>query len=170
MLEMSYAFSQKPEDARLGHLLDDMEKALGIKATRPAADSPRGFLDEMLHQAEFANTRGDVARVESLLNDILTLEPDHATALERLGSLRYMSGRMADAITVWERAAKIETREQEQESLREYLRLARERVSGKLLPGGSRAGRRAGAGRRPRAGPGAGRARRRGAPGHRAGP
>lgn len=137
ILQASYAFSQKPEDARLGHLLEEMEKAVGIKATRLAADHPRGFMEELLYQVEFANTRGDTARVESLLSDVIALEPENATALERLGSLRYLTGRLPEAISAWEAAAKIETRERELESLREYLRLARERAAGKPLPGGA---------------------------------
>lgn len=137
LLQISYAAAQKPEDARAGHLLDDMEKALGIKATRLASDNPRGFIDEMLYQAEYANTRGDGARVESLLNDILVLEPENATALERLGSLRYLTGHMPEAIAAWEAAAKLETREKELESLREYLKLAHDRAAGKVLPGGA---------------------------------
>lgn len=135
MLQASYAFSLKPEDARLDHLLDDMEKAIGIKAMRLAADHPRDFMDEMLYQIEFANTRGDMNRVESLLSDVLILDPENATALERLGSLRYLTGRLPEAITAWEAAARIETRQLELESLREYLRLARERL-GKRMPGG----------------------------------
>jgi tetratricopeptide (TPR) repeat protein len=65
------------------------------------------------------------------------LDPQNATALERLGSLRYLTGRLPEAIAAWEAAAKIETRERELESLREYLRVARERATGKPLPGGT---------------------------------
>jgi tetratricopeptide (TPR) repeat protein len=136
MLQASYAFSQKPDDVRLGHMIDDMEKAIGIKATRLPSDHPRGFMDELHYQVEFANTRGDSARVESLLSDILELEPENATALERIGSMRYLTGHMPEAISAWESALKIETRERELESLREYLRMAKERASGKPLPGG----------------------------------
>jgi tetratricopeptide (TPR) repeat protein len=135
ILQISYAYSQKPDDARLGHLLDEMEKALGLKATRQADGRQRGFIEEMLDQVEYANTRGDMARVESLLGDVLILDPGNATALERLGSMRYLTGHMPEAIAAWEAAAKIETRERELESLREYLKLARERASGSVLPG-----------------------------------
>jgi tetratricopeptide (TPR) repeat protein len=135
VLQASYAASLKPEDARLGHLLDDMEKALGLKGARPEIGSGRGFIENMLDQAEFANTRGEAARVESLLKDVLFLEPENATALERLGSLRYLAGRLTEAIAAWEAAAKLETRAREQESLREYLRLARDRSGAAPLPG-----------------------------------
>jgi cytochrome c-type biogenesis protein CcmH/NrfG len=128
----------KPDDARLGHLLDDMEKALKLKATRLAPDHPRGFIEEILYQAEFANTRGEMSRVETLLSDTLALEPENATAIERLGSLRYLTGRLPEAIAAWETAAKIETRDRELESLREYLRMARERAGIlKPVPGGA---------------------------------
>ncbi|HXS99432.1 MAG TPA: hypothetical protein VN915_02055 [Elusimicrobiota bacterium] len=138
MLQASYAHSLKPEDARLEHLLDEMEKAVGLKATRLAADNPRTFIDEMLYQAEFANTRGDMPRAEALIDDTLVLDPENATALERLGSMKYLAGRLPEAIAAWEAAAKIETRDKEVESLHEYLRVARERAAnGKPLPGGA---------------------------------
>ena len=130
MLQASYAYSLKPEDARLGHLLEDMEKAVGIKATRLAPDNSRGFIDEMLYQVEFANTRGDFGRAETMINDTLILEPHNATALERLGSLRYMNGQMLPAIAAWEEALKLETRARELESLNAYLKLARGRAAG----------------------------------------
>jgi tetratricopeptide (TPR) repeat protein len=136
VLQASYAFSMKPEDARLGHLLEDMEKAVKLPATRLGADHPRSFIEEMLYQAEFANTRGEMTRVETLLADTLVLEPENATALERLGSMRYTSGRLADAIAAWDAAVKVETRQAEVESLREYLRVARERAGSKTsVPG-----------------------------------
>ena len=137
MLQASYASSLKPDDARLVHLLDDMEKAVKTKATRLPPDHPRGFIDEMLYQAEFANTRGEMGRVETLLSDTLVLEPENAMALERYGSLCYLTGRLPEAIAAWEAASKIETRERERESLRAYLRVARERATGKPLPGGA---------------------------------
>ena len=135
LLHVSYAVSLRPDDARPARLLEDMEKAVGLKAPRPPEDRSRGFIEELLYQAEFAHTRGDAARSEALLNDVLTLEPANATALERLGSLRYLAGRLPEAIDAWEAAARLETRERELESLREYLRLARARSGAKALPG-----------------------------------
>ena len=135
LLHGSYAFSMKPEEARMQHLLAELEKAVGLKADRLPPDHPRSFIDEMLHRQEFANTRGDHGRVESLLKDVLTLEPENPTALERLGSLRFMSNRFLEANQAWEAALKLETREKELVSLREYLKVSNERLSGKKLPG-----------------------------------
>ncbi|MBI4370850.1 MAG: type IX secretion system membrane protein PorP/SprF [Elusimicrobia bacterium] len=130
VLQASYAYSLAP-DARLGRLLEDIEKAVGVKAERVAPDSTRGFLDQMLDRAEYAHTRGDAGQVEQILGDVLTLEPDNATALERLGSLRYLNGRYTDAVAAWEKALTVETRERELESLRGYLKLAKEKAEGK---------------------------------------
>lgn len=135
MLQVSYALSMKPDDDRVSHLLDGMEKAIGIKATRLPPDHPRGFLDEMLYQIEFAHTRGDDGRAESIASDILALEPQNMTALERLGSLRYLAGRMIDAVQIWQEALKNESNVQEIESLNAYIRMAQDRASGKILPG-----------------------------------
>jgi tetratricopeptide (TPR) repeat protein len=135
MLQTSYAYSMKTSDGRLSKFLEEMEGVLGIMAERIPADHPRSFIDEMLYRVEAANTRGETSKVESLLADVLVLEPEHVTALERVGSLRYMQGDNAGAIKAWEAALKLETRANEIESLREYLRLAQERVGGKALPG-----------------------------------
>ncbi len=136
MLHASYAHNMKPEDARTAHFLEEMEKAVGLKAERLAPDHPRGFIDELLFRVEFAHTRGDQTRVEVLLKDVIELEPNSVTALERLGSVRYLAGRYLEATSIWEAALKLETREKEVESLRMYLKLAAERVGGSGMPGG----------------------------------
>jgi len=136
MLHASYAHSMKPDDALAAHFIEEIEKAVGLKADRLPLDHPRGYIEELLYRVEFANTRGDQGRVESLLKDVIELEPESVTALERLGSLRYMTGRFLEANQVWEAALKLETREKEIESLRTYMKLATERASGKVMPGG----------------------------------
>jgi len=136
MLHASYSFSMKPEDALAARFLDELEKAVGLKADRLPPDHPRGFIDELLYRVEFANTRGDSGRVEALLKDVIELEPQSVTALERLGSMRYMAGRYLEANQVWEAALKLETREREIESLRTYMKLASERAGGAAMPGG----------------------------------
>ena len=136
MLMASFASSLKPEDAWLANLLGEMEEAVRIKATRPPADDPRGFIAQLLDAAASAKASGEMDRVERLLGDVLTLEPENPTALERLGSLRYLSGRLPEAISAWEAALRIETSGVEIESLREYLSAARARASSaKRLPG-----------------------------------
>ena len=136
MLHVSYALSMKPDDARINHFIEEMEKAVGLKADRLPPDHSRGFIDELLYRVESAHTRGDQVRVEALLTDIIELEPESVTALERLGSLRYTLGRYLEANQVWEAALKLETREKEIESLRTYMKLAAERAAGKVFPGG----------------------------------
>ncbi len=134
LLHLAYAYNLKPDDAS-ARFLDDVEKAAGLKAERLPADSPRGFIDDMLFRVEYAHTRGDEAKVESLLKDVIELEPESVTALERLGSLRYLAGRYLEANQIWEAALKLETRDKEIESLRTYMRLAAERTGGKTMPG-----------------------------------
>jgi len=136
MLHASYAFSMKPEDALNARFIEELEKAVGLKADRLPPEHPRGYIDELLYRVEHAHTRGDHGRVETLLKDVIELEPESVTALERLGSLRYLAGRYVEANQIWEAALKLETRGKELESLRAYMKLAAERASGKTLPGG----------------------------------
>lgn len=136
LLHVSYALSLSGADARIESLAQTLEKKTGLKADRLPAGHPRGFIDELLWRVEYAHTRGDAAQVESLLTDVIRLEPGNTTALERLGSQRYLSGRYLEAISAWEAAEKIENRERELVSLQAYLKLAREAASGKAMPGG----------------------------------
>ncbi|MEQ1920635.1 MAG: hypothetical protein ABL955_15710, partial [Elusimicrobiota bacterium] len=136
ILHVSYALALSGGDARIEALAQTLEKKTGLTVDRLPAGHPRGYIDELLWRVEYAHTRGDAAQVESLLTDIIRLEPENVTALERLGSQRYLAGRYLEAIQAWEAAAKIETREHEQVSLQAYLKLAREAASGKAMPGG----------------------------------
>ena len=76
ILQASYAYSMKSEDARLGRLLDEMEKAVGIKAERLPPSHPRTFMEELLWRVEFSHTRGEFGKAESQLSDIIALEPE----------------------------------------------------------------------------------------------
>lgn len=136
LLHVSYALALSGSEARIEALAQTLEKRTGLKADRLAGGHPRGYIDELLWRVEYAHTRADAAQVESLLTDVLLLEPENVTALERLGSQRYLAGRYLEAIKVWEAAAKLETREREKISLDAYLKLAREAASGKPMPGG----------------------------------
>lgn len=135
MLHASYALNMRPEDALLAHFVEEIEKAVELKADRLPADHPRSFIDELLYRVEFAHTRGNEDRVETLLKDVIELDPNSVTALERLGSVRYLAGRYLEANQIWETALKFETREKEIVALRTYIKLSTERAGGKVLPG-----------------------------------
>ncbi|MDP3541704.1 MAG: type IX secretion system membrane protein PorP/SprF [Elusimicrobiota bacterium] len=136
LLHASYALALSGGDARVESLARTLEKKTGLKADRLPARHSRGFIDELLWRVEYAHTRGDAGQVESLLTDVIRLEPENTTALSRLGSQRYLAGRYLEAIQSWEAAEKIESRERELTSLRAYLKLAREAATGKEMPGG----------------------------------
>lgn len=136
LLHVSYALALSGNDARIDSLSLTLEKKTGLKADRLPEGHSRGYIEELLWRVEYAHTRGDKSAVESLLMDVILLEPENITALERLGSQRYLAGRYLEAIQAWEAAVKLETREREQTSLQAYLKLAREAASGKAMPGG----------------------------------
>lgn len=129
MLHVSYALSLSGGDPRIAALAETLENRTGQRVDRLAPGHPRGFIDELLWRVEYAHTRADVTQVDSLLGDVLLLEPENVTALERLGSQRYLAGRYLEAIKAWEAAAKLDTREREQASLQAYLKMAREAAS-----------------------------------------
>lgn len=136
LLHASYALALGRGDARIESFVQTLETKTGLKADRLPQGHPRGFVEELLWRVEYAHTRGDAAQVESLLTDVIRLEPENTTALERLGSQRYLAGRYLEAIQAWETAEKIETRDRELVSLRAYMKLAREAAAGKAMPGG----------------------------------
>lgn len=136
LLHVSYALALSGNDPRIEALAQTLEKKTGLKADRMPSGHPRGYIDELLWRVEYAHTRSDATQVESLLTDVILLEPENTTALERQGSQRYLTGRYLEAIQVWEAAEKIETRERELVSLKAYLKLARDAAAGKAMPGG----------------------------------
>lgn len=136
VLHASYAHDLGGREDRTAKYLETLEKETRQPPLVLPAGHPRVFLDELLWRAEFAHARGDAGEVERNLSDLLELEPENATALERLGSQHYLAGRFVEAIKAWEAALKIETREREVHSMKEYLKLAREQAAAKTLPGG----------------------------------
>jgi len=92
-------------------------------------ESPQDSIEELLHRAEAAFERGDQAAAEKWLQEALFLEPENATILERLGSLRYVQGRPQEAAAYWERAKPLENRPEQLKALAEYL--ARVRGAGR---------------------------------------
>lgn len=137
LLHASYAYRLNSGDMKLERYLGKLETTLQLKADRLAPDNPRGFIEEYLYRVESANSRRDYARVETLLKDILELEPDNLTALERVGSYYFIIGRHEEALKVWEKALPLETKPAEVESLKQYIRQAREKLgqTGAKLPG-----------------------------------
>lgn len=137
ILHGSYALSLSPGDDRIEHYLEKVEKATALKADRLSPDSTRGYVAELLYRVEAANNRGDTARAVEILKDVLDLEPQQVTALERLGSAYYLMHRYPEALDAWQRAAPLESKPAELRSLREYMGQA-EKQTGQLvaLPGG----------------------------------
>ncbi len=141
MLHVSYAESLNPEDIRISRVLSKLETVTQIKARRVSPDNPLGFIGQLLYQAEAANDSQEYGRVKQILKDILELEPNDTVALERLGSVDYVTGQYQEAVSAWEKAIQGETNPGEIESLKNYLELAKEKMGESknketVLPGG----------------------------------
>lgn len=133
MLHGSYAISMQPSNPQLLKFIEQMEEGVGIKADRLPVGHPRTFIDELLYRAEAAYNRGEHKRVIDINLDILMLEPNNVTALERVGSTFFVLEEYELALKTWRRALPLETNTREKRVLMQYMNRAREKLG--LKPG-----------------------------------
>ena len=129
MLRVSYAESLNPDDTRIEKMLSKLEAVTQIKADRVSPNSPLGFIGEFLYRAEAADDSMEYPRVKQILANILYLEPNNTVALERLGSVDYITKDYAQAVKAWEKALETETSPEETASLKNYLQLAKDALA-----------------------------------------
>jgi tetratricopeptide (TPR) repeat protein len=129
MLRVSYAESLNPDDARIEKILSKLEAVTEIKADRVSPNNPLGFIGELLYRAEAANDSMEYDRVKQILANILYLAPNNTVALERLGSVDYITKDYAQAVKAWEKALPNETSPEETASLKNYLQLAKDALA-----------------------------------------
>jgi len=133
MLHGSYSLSMQPNNPQLDKFIEQMEEGVGIKADRLPEDHPRTFINELLFRVEAAYNRGEHNKVISLNDDILMLEPNNVTALERVGSTFFVLEQYDRALQTWQRALPLETNETEKRALMQYMNRARAKLG--LAPG-----------------------------------
>ncbi len=137
MLQTSYAFSLRPSDMKLDRYLAKLEEATQVRALRLQSDSSRNMIEELFYRSETAFNRRDYARVLDLTNDILALEPDNATALERSGSIYYLLKQYDKALSAWKQALAVEQNPVEIASLQNHIvEVEKKMQAAASLPGG----------------------------------
>lgn len=134
LLRTGFSLSLTPDNTKLNNLVSKLEEVLDSKALRLPPGHPRSFTQELLFRAEAAYNRGDPRGALGLLDDVLAVSPEDATALALTGSLHYTQGRYLQALHAWERALPLQTSEEERRSLTEHIRTTRERLSQSALP------------------------------------
>ncbi len=133
MLHASYAVSMQPSNPQLDKFIEQMEEGVGIKADRLPAGHPRTYINELLFRVEASYNRGEHNKVISINDDILMLEPNNVTALERVGSTFFVLEQYERALQTWQRALPLETNESEKRALMQYMNRARAKLG--LAPG-----------------------------------
>lgn len=134
VLQLSYALSMNPTNSKLDNLLGKIEDGVAVKGERLTSDHPRGLLQELLFRIELAYNRNEHERVLSLLSDVLLMDPENVTAIERVGSTYYTMGRYQDALKAWDSAMRLENNPKERESLMVYMAEARKKLGLKAAP------------------------------------
>lgn len=124
LLWTSYARSLRPNDAKLDYFLGRVEDALGAKALRLPAGSPRSFIDELLFRSELTFRAGDFQKVLELANDILVLRRNDATALAQIGSVYFLLKQHDKALTAWRTALEFESRVEQRAALERHIEQA----------------------------------------------
>jgi tetratricopeptide (TPR) repeat protein len=133
MLHASYALNIQPNNPQLDKFVTQMEDGVGVKADRLPTDHPRTYIAELLFRVEAAYNRGEHEKVLTINEDILMLEPNNVTALERVGSTFYVLKQYDQALATWQRALPLETNEREKRALMQYMNRARTELG--LAPG-----------------------------------
>lgn len=120
---LRYAFSLTPENERLHHLLNKVETEAGEPLTS-GTPGPKGLnlVEQKLTQAlnNFYQAKYDL--VIQACQDVLILEPNNVTALQRMGSAFFMLGYKDKAKETWEKALLIDPNNQEIRKALEQLK------------------------------------------------
>jgi len=86
------------------------------------------LVDQKLTESLMAFKQGKFDRVIALCQEVLGLEPNNLTALNRLGSALYVMKDYQKALTVWQRAYELETNETTKKLLKKYMDQAQEKL------------------------------------------
>lgn len=124
-----YALSLNPGASGLAGYVARLEEVTKRPVERVPEGSAATLLQLKLNESEalFLGRRLDEAI--RLCQEILLLEPGHATALARLGSAHYVAERLGEAVGTWEKALEVETRGSERETIRYMLAQAKRRIA-----------------------------------------
>ncbi len=111
---LRYAYSLIPENARLHNLLNKVETEAAVPLTSGARGTKGlNLVEQKLTQSlnHFYQAKYDT--VVQDCQDVLVLEPNNVTALQRLGSAFFMLGYKDKAKETWEKALVIDPNNQE---------------------------------------------------------
>lgn len=108
---LRYALSLQPQNDTILKMLNRAEKELGERPTEPEKVGPTaafGYLDQKLYRAlEYVyGKQYDKAVLEC--QEVLDLEPNNVTALERMGSALFLMNQRELARKVWTKALEID--------------------------------------------------------------
>ena len=138
---LAYAYSIKPDDPGLEHLLLAVEAATGLKGERvtPRWLGKLSLVEEKLLRTQIALRENKPLEARLLGDAVLELEPANATALARVGTAQYLLGRPEEALAAWTQALQFEKSPGERAILARAIRQAESDVKKLKEQGGAKA-------------------------------
>lgn len=128
VLKASYALSLSSTAPNAAAFLARLEAVTNRKGERMPQGSALSLLELKLVDSERMFISANFPEVIKLGKDILVLEPEHATALARIGSAYYRLDKLSEAVAYWRRALAVETRAPELRTLKYMLGQAETRL------------------------------------------
>ncbi|MBI4051471.1 MAG: hypothetical protein HY400_03085 [Elusimicrobia bacterium] len=124
---IAYAYSLDPRNSKLEKLLEAVETVTGRTAERVPARwlGKLSLVEEKLLRTEEALQAEMVDQVIRLCEEVLELEPEHASALSRLGTAYYLQNKRYEALAAWTQAVRYEENLSERRTLYRAIQRAR---------------------------------------------
>ncbi|MFH2202160.1 MAG: type IX secretion system membrane protein PorP/SprF [Elusimicrobiota bacterium] len=128
LLVASQALSLKRDTVKLPDFLARMEEITKLKGERIPEGASISLLELKLNESETLFLTRNFEQAGKLCEDILIIQPNHPTALARIGSARYMQRKYDEAIASWTRALAFETDSGERETLKFMVLRAQKKI------------------------------------------
>jgi tetratricopeptide (TPR) repeat protein len=133
--KVAYGYSLNPKETDIGDFLDKLEKFTGIKAEKVQGAGNLSLVDQKLTESLMAFKQGQYDRVITLCQDVLGLEPENLTALNRLGSALFVMKDYPKAVEVWQKAYDLEKNEATKQLVKKYIDQAQDKIKEKAKQG-----------------------------------
>jgi tetratricopeptide (TPR) repeat protein len=96
-----------------------------VEDVGPAVRPDPPTLSELLKRIEADYRRGDYAGGLQAVKEALELSQNDVSSMDRIGSIYYVLGRYADALSIWSRALPLETNMEKRRELANSISVAR---------------------------------------------
>lgn len=132
--KVSYGLSLNPSDVLVDQFLARLEKFTSLQAERVKGGTSLALVDQKLMESLMAFKQGQYAKVVSICQEVLDLEPNHTVALQRMGSALFVMKDYSRALQLWKRAYDLESDPLQKKSLERYMEEVQKKLKAQETP------------------------------------